>query len=80
MHGTGETAYGYYQGGDQWGNGYKMWKKSCEKDGCPGYYNVYEYCTGHVGMGGTKRCYLNFWCVESWSIENYGEGKLYYDC
>ena len=51
-------------------DGYKLWKASCDKAGCPGYYKVYaEDCkpsdyTGYDGKTKAK-CTLNFYCMIS---------------
>ena len=51
-------------------DGYKLWKASCDKAGCPGYYKVYaEDCkkSNYVGYDGKTyaKCTLNFYCMIS---------------
>ena len=60
---NGEVKYGYAQG-EPTPDGYKLWKKSCEKDGCPGIYKVYNECYNSDDDGKNK-CFQHFYCVKS---------------
>ena len=68
---NGEEKYGYAQG-EPTKDAYKLWKKSCEKDGCPGFYKVYNEC--EKGKDGKKTCQQHFYCIKS------GTDDLFDDC